>query len=407
MSLDTLRWEVAASNGKGTKIYFRQPGGTVVTVTPMALPPASKTLALSSQSLSIGCGSFFMTQKHPQTGLESSATGDLELVLDAGSHGCDPPPGPEDPPQEGDIYVDRFHHRDHLGSLRVVTDAAGNRIEGMDYYPFGMELVPDGESLGATSRMKYTGHERDENAGMDYMLARYYGISLCRFLGVDTVIGRTPNPQSWSRYTYVGSSPLAFVDPNGEDRYAILVGDPGLGPHNVGRNFERVADTRKASLEAAGHAADVTRVSTVADVNAAITSGDVIDGGVILISHGGVLVSPDGNETPAVFIGEGNGSDTNLTAANASQLSNTNLGPVATVELAACNSAGVAQAVANALGRSTTATVGYMSFSPDSQTPMSSEPGTSPPESGPLHLVPDLRSHRIIVEPEGPREEAR
>ncbi|NJN63600.1 MAG: RHS repeat-associated core domain-containing protein [Acidobacteria bacterium] len=175
-------------------------------------------LALSSQSLSIGCGSFFMTQKHPQTGLESSATGDLELVLDAGSQGCDPPPGPVDPPEDGDIYVDRFHHRDHLGSLRVVTDSAGNRIEGMDYYPFGMELVPDGESRGATSRMKYTGHERDESAGMDYMLARYATYLTSTFLSVDPA-GGSISPGltgTWNRYNYCVNSPIRHADPTGE-----------------------------------------------------------------------------------------------------------------------------------------------------------------------------------------------
>ncbi|NJN64827.1 MAG: hypothetical protein HC882_08055 [Acidobacteria bacterium] len=177
-------------------------------------------LALSSQSLSIGCGSFFMTQKHPQTGLESSATGDLELVLDAGSQGCDPPPGPVDPPEDGDIYVDRFHHRDHLGSLRVVTDAAGNRIEGMDYYPFGMELVPDGESLEATSRMKYTGHERDESAGMDYMLARYMALSVARFVSIDPAVESRQRREG--SYTYSASSPLVRWDPTGRlDEYKI------------------------------------------------------------------------------------------------------------------------------------------------------------------------------------------
>jgi len=230
------------------------------------------------------------------------------------------------------------------------------------------------------------------------MLARYYGSNFARFLSVDPVNGRPRNPQSWNRYAYVGNNPLAFIDPNGEDRYAILVGDPGRGEHNVGRNFERVAETRQASLEAAGHTADITRVSTVGDVNTAITSGDTIDGGVILISHGGVLASPSG-ETPAVFIGEGSGADTNLTAANAGELSNANLGPDATVELSACNSAGVVQPVADALGRTTTGTSGTMSFSPDPDEPMSSEPGTTPPETGPLHLVPDKGSEVVTREP--------
>ncbi|NJN63608.1 MAG: hypothetical protein HC882_01180, partial [Acidobacteria bacterium] len=81
-------------------------------------------------------------QKHPQTGLESSATGDLELVLDADSQGCDPPPGPVDPPEDGDIYVDRFHHRDHLGSLRVVADAPATGSKGWTTTPSAWNSCP-------------------------------------------------------------------------------------------------------------------------------------------------------------------------------------------------------------------------------------------------------------------------
>ncbi|MEN6527049.1 MAG: hypothetical protein ABFD65_11235, partial [Candidatus Polarisedimenticolia bacterium] len=51
-----------------------------------------------------------------------------------------------------------FHQRDHLGSLRLVTDATGAVVEAHDYYPFGGEMGP----VGASSRRKFTGHERDE-----------------------------------------------------------------------------------------------------------------------------------------------------------------------------------------------------------------------------------------------------
>ena len=59
-----------------------------------------------------------------------------------------------------------FHHRDHLGSLRPVTDPSGTVVEAHDYYPFGGEMG----AVGASSRRKFTGHERDEETGLDYML---------------------------------------------------------------------------------------------------------------------------------------------------------------------------------------------------------------------------------------------
>jgi RHS repeat-associated protein len=63
--------------------------------------------------------------------------------------------------------------------------------------------------------MKFTGHERDEGLGLDYMLARYYGASLGRFLSVDRVVGNPATVLSWNRYTYVDDNPIAFDDPNG------------------------------------------------------------------------------------------------------------------------------------------------------------------------------------------------
>ncbi len=90
----------------------------------------------------------------------------------------------------------------------------------MDYCSFGVELFPDGESQGATSRMTYTGHERDESAGMDYMLARYVALSVARFLSVDPAVESRQRPMG--SYTYSASSPLVRWDPTGRlDEYKI------------------------------------------------------------------------------------------------------------------------------------------------------------------------------------------
>jgi uncharacterized protein RhaS with RHS repeats len=235
------------------------------------------------------------------------------------------------------------------------------------------------------------------------MKARYCSPSLGRFHSVDPVEGRSAAANSWNRYSYVRNDPVAFVDPNGEDRFAILVGDSGKNHWNVGHNFTRAAMTREAEMEAKGHAVSVTRISTAQDLNAAIRAGDTIDGGVVLYAHGGVIQHErEGITQPAIFIGENEGQNTNLTAANVGELSSENLGQDATIELVACNSAGVAQAVANALDRDTTATVGGMSFSPKPDEPMNAAPGTLPPDTGPLYLVPNVGGYRITVEPEDP-----
>ncbi|MEN6630849.1 MAG: RHS repeat-associated core domain-containing protein, partial [Candidatus Polarisedimenticolia bacterium] len=112
-----------------------------------------------------------------------------------------------------------FHHRDHLGSLRVATDAAGALADAHDYYPFGGEMGP----VASSSRKKFTGHERDEETGLDYMLARYYPGSMGRFLSVDPGFDVQPeSPQSWNLYGYVGNNPVNAIDSDGRTEKSAL-----------------------------------------------------------------------------------------------------------------------------------------------------------------------------------------
>jgi RHS repeat-associated protein len=109
-------------------------------------------------------------------------------------------------------------HLDHLGSPRVVTNAAGTKVVFHAYYPFGLEATDPAQS---DFQLKFTGHERDENGGgpkgeLDYMMARFCSPVLGRFYSVDP--GRdfsTKIPQSWNRYAYARNNPLKYVDPDG------------------------------------------------------------------------------------------------------------------------------------------------------------------------------------------------
>jgi YD repeat-containing protein len=57
---------------------------------------------------------------------------------------------------------DKVHFTlDHLGTPRVATGSHGPPVEGYHYLPFGEQ---HGGTLGSSERMRYTGHERDQNA---------------------------------------------------------------------------------------------------------------------------------------------------------------------------------------------------------------------------------------------------
>lgn len=105
---------------------------------------------------------------------------------------------------------------DHLGSTRVVSTVEGALQSRHSYYPFGEGVAGVSSSLPYSTH-EFTGHERDRETGLDYMLARYYSSSLSRFLSTDPVTGSPSDPQGWNRYSYVHNNPLALVDPDGRD----------------------------------------------------------------------------------------------------------------------------------------------------------------------------------------------
>jgi RHS repeat-associated protein len=140
------------------------------------------------------------------------------------------------------------YHLDHLGSTRVRTNNNASRYPLHTYEPFGAEITtPESD----THRMRFTGHERDNNntttdqqAGdLDYMHARYYSPLSARFLSVDPLLGNVQDPQSWNRYSYVRNTPLNATDPTGMRPY--------YGAPNVWASLApEPAPTRQQMIEA-------------------------------------------------------------------------------------------------------------------------------------------------------------
>jgi len=124
----------------------------------------------------------------------------------------------------------RHYHRDHLGTPRLLTDAAGVRVSQDELYPFGVDVA---FNVNDPERLHFTGHERDYHGGtatantdyLDYMHARYYRAAVGRFLAVDP--GQDwdlEQPQSWNMYSYVRNDPMNTTDPTG--KYSYLVSRP-------------------------------------------------------------------------------------------------------------------------------------------------------------------------------------
>ncbi len=115
----------------------------------------------------------------------------------------------------------RYFHQDHLNSMAVITDEAGQVVERLAYDPWGKRrnangLADKNDSLvGQTTDRGYTEHEHLDEVGLIHMNGRVYDPLIGRFMSADPFIQSPGNLQSYNRYAYVMNNPLAFTDPSG------------------------------------------------------------------------------------------------------------------------------------------------------------------------------------------------
>jgi RHS repeat-associated protein len=99
---------------------------------------------------------------------------------------------------------------DHQGSIRQITDDAGNLLNQIDYDSYGNITSQSNPSV--TFRFGYTGREWDGETGQYYYRARYYDPSVGQFISQDP-IGFSAGDANL--YRYVGNSPTNRIDPSG------------------------------------------------------------------------------------------------------------------------------------------------------------------------------------------------
>ncbi|EMO54765.1 RHS repeat-associated core domain-containing protein [Leptospira noguchii] len=113
-----------------------------------------------------------------------------------------------------------FFHPDHLGSITMITDGAGNPASGpepgtsfVSYEPYGSIIRND--SYGPDIfRYKFTGQVEDKETGLYFYKARYYEPILGRFIQADSVLMPT-NVNGLNRYMYVDGNPVNYRDVSG------------------------------------------------------------------------------------------------------------------------------------------------------------------------------------------------
>jgi RHS repeat-associated protein len=123
--------------------------------------------------------------------------------------------------------VNRYFHKDHLGSIATITDDSGTVVERDAFDAWGKRRFTNGNddttgSIMSQTTRGYTGHEELGDVGLVHMNGRVYDPLIGRFTSADPTVQQAYNSQGWNRYAYVQNNPLAFTDPNGYGFFDFL-----------------------------------------------------------------------------------------------------------------------------------------------------------------------------------------
>ena len=115
-------------------------------------------------------------------------------------------------PSSATDWQTRYYHADGIGSIRRLTDEAGNITDGYTYSAFGELLAHTGTD---PQPYAFTGEPLDPNSGFQYHRARWMDPRTGRFTGMDSFGGNGSDPASLHRYLYAYASPISNTDPTG------------------------------------------------------------------------------------------------------------------------------------------------------------------------------------------------
>ena len=124
-----------------------------------------------------------------------------------------------------------YYTYDPRGSVSGVTGADGYLWQSYRYDAYG------NITFGApqyNNEYTYNAESYNPNLDVQYLRARYYSPSTANFLTEDSYLGDISDPLTLNRYNYVKSSPLNYVDPEGELPQVVIGAIGGFVYSGVG-----------------------------------------------------------------------------------------------------------------------------------------------------------------------------
>lgn len=150
-----------------------------------------------------------------------------------------------------------FFHKDHLGSISVMTGLDGNEQQRLSYDEWGRRRNLSGTDdawtgLGTLSNTKgdrgYTGEEQLDQLGLVHLNGRVYDPMTARMVSADPTVPEPEDLQAWNRYSYVLNSPLVHVDPSGFAAAPPRQDDPLAQQPRPLEDLERLAQAVRDGL---------------------------------------------------------------------------------------------------------------------------------------------------------------
>ncbi|NIX77363.1 RHS repeat-associated core domain-containing protein [Microvirga terricola] len=108
-------------------------------------------------------------------------------------------------------------HKDHLSSVRAISNRSGAIDKTTLYTPYGAPLITTGPDMEAKA---FIGERLDDDTGLIYLNARYYDPALGRFISPDTLDPTKPGVGT-NRYAYSFNDPVNLSDRSGNDTDAM------------------------------------------------------------------------------------------------------------------------------------------------------------------------------------------
>jgi RHS repeat-associated protein len=124
-----------------------------------------------------------------------------------------------------------YLHRDHLGSVRAITDAGGATVDERDYGTWGERRAP----FAVTSIVDaFTGALAEDDHELLLLGSRYFDPIQRVFLSADTIVPDMYAPQTLNPYAYVVNNPATYVDPDGHEPRFYADPNPEVASLGVG-----------------------------------------------------------------------------------------------------------------------------------------------------------------------------